>query len=65
MIELGCELGVDYTTEQGGVSLHSPRLLVRRAIKIGKVARGATSTPHQPANAGFAPGLRLNVGECG
>jgi len=25
----------------------------------------ATSTPHQPANAGFAPGLRLNVGECG
>ncbi len=21
--------------------------------------------PHQPANAGFAPGLRLNVGECG
>lgn len=33
------------------------------AIKIAQDGGNATSTPHQPANAGFAPGLRLNVGE--
>jgi len=37
----------------------------RFAIKVGQDEALATSTPHQPANAGFAPGLRLNVGECG
>ena len=34
-------------------------------IKLGQDGGGATSTPHQPANAGFASGLRVNVGECG
>ena len=34
-------------------------------IKLGQDRCWATSTPHQPANAGFALGLRLNVGECG
>lgn len=34
-------------------------------IKLGQDGGGATSTPHQPANAGFAPSLRLIVGECG
>lgn len=35
------------------------------AIKVGKTAFVVTSTPHQPASAGFAQGLRLNVGQCG
>jgi hypothetical protein len=34
-------------------------------LVIGKDECVSTSTLHQPASAGFRPGLRVNVSECG
>jgi len=48
-------------------SMPHHRLTVRLgpfAIMIQQSVGSSTSTPHQPANARFAPGLQPNAGEC-